>query len=93
MTLTLAISVPRSPTVASVHSAPVYAVNITKGVPYGKALLCDGGNFSQANCTAIELLLDVMLPLLTYDAAHPGPFSAEFLMKTLKKKDHAQGSG
>jgi hypothetical protein len=66
--LTLATAAAASP---SVHKEAVYAVNITKGVPYGEALLCDGGNFSQRNCTAIELLLDVLRPVANGSTSLP----------------------
>lgn len=61
------------PVVASVHREAVFAVNITTGVPYGKALYCTAANFSQTNCTTIELLLDVLRPVVNASTRVPLP--------------------
>ena len=60
----------------SVHSDAVYGVNLTTGISYGKALYCDAANFSQTNCSTIELLLDVMLPVLNTSLGVPVPSTA-----------------
>eukprot|EP01052_Picozoa_sp_SAG31_P061688 SAG31_NODE_20752_length_566_cov_0.766595_1_plen_122_part_01 len=62
-----------TPAVASVHREAVYAVNITAGVPYGKALYCTAANFSQTNWTTIELLLDVLTPVVNVSTHEPLP--------------------
>jgi hypothetical protein len=58
---------------SSVHRDPVYSVNLTTGVSYGKALYCDAANFSQTNCSTIELLLDVLSPVVNASTNVPLP--------------------
>ena len=61
------------PLPAEVHREAVYGVNITSGIPYGRALYCNAPNFSQVNCSVIELLLDVLAPTLNESNQVPLP--------------------
>lgn len=57
----------------SVHREAIYDVNITSGIPYGRALYCNAPNFSQTNCSVVELLLDVLAPTVNESNYVPLP--------------------
>ena len=60
----------RAPTV---HREPVFGINITKGVVYAQGLYCNGSNFSQTFCEAVDLTVDIVRPVRNASTGVPLP--------------------
>jgi hypothetical protein len=71
--LTLLLAAASAAAPPTVHREAVYGTSITKGVVYGQALYCSGGNFSQATCATVNLTVDVVLPTLNSSTNVPVP--------------------
>jgi len=59
----------------TVHKEDVYAVNITKKVPYAQALYCHSANFTQKDCNVVNLTLDIFTPVYNTTTKTPLPTS------------------
>eukprot|EP01047_Picozoa_sp_COSAG01_P033223 COSAG01_NODE_2435_length_7701_cov_7.604709_10_plen_275_part_00 len=70
--LILAAAPPPPPTV---HEDAVFAVNTTTGVVYGQALYCTAANFTQRNCSTVQLTLDILRPVVNASLNVPLPKS------------------
>lgn len=60
----------------TVHSSPVYSVNVTTGVVYGQGLYCTGpeaANFSQKGCVPVNLTLSLLRPMYNDTTKVPLP--------------------
>jgi acetyl esterase/lipase len=56
-----------------VHRNAVYGVNITHGVVYAQGLYCNGPNFTQSNCSVVNLTADVLRPIFNATTGMPLP--------------------
>jgi acetyl esterase/lipase len=62
--------------VPTVHPNAVYGVNMTTGVVYAQGLYCSGSraaNFSQQNCTSVDLTLTILRPVVNASTGVPLP--------------------
>lgn len=57
----------------TVNKDAVYGVNTSTGTVYAQGLYCDGGNFSQTNCTAVNLTIDILRPTFNATTKVPLP--------------------
>ena len=76
----------------AVHRHAVYGVNITASVSYGTALYCEAANFSQTNCSTIELLLDVLRPTVNASLSVPLPTTPRPVMLGIHGGSYSHGS-
>eukprot|EP00039_Didymoeca_costata_P022583 m.4786 g.4786 ORF g.4786 m.4786 type:complete len:383 (+) comp3102_c0_seq1:54-1202(+) len=64
----LSMETPQGPTV---YSNAVYGVNLTSNVIYGQGMYCSLDNFSQTNCSVVNLTMDVILPVVNLSQGIP----------------------
>ena len=73
------------------HRDAVFGVNITTGVVYAQGLYCNAPNFSQTNCSTVDLTLDVLRPVVNASNNAPLPTQPMAVMLGIHGGSYSHG--